>query len=399
MFGIINKLHFNPGNVSLQKRISEIYAFDIEWDSTKHSGNTIFHVQPWNYDDDAMENQEIQVMLPLAPTVTSSKKVVVSLTQNQSELLSRKITAFPDNNLIYNTTVTPTLHSIQHVEFSDKYLSKLTDSFNHNTSQDILDLMPARTSVLDRSRETGYVRHFRGGRVLQQLYHKPITYDNSSDVKTVYLPGHQGHWHQPAGMAAFNQCLIDACSITYDKNYRLDADAVLFSNPATLPVKPPFHRKSTNQVWVISMIEAPLNSKSLKYYKGLFNWTMTYRFDSVIETPYFKYKTNNTRERIQSEIQTNYAAGKSKKVAWIVSNCLLARSGRMKYAKELAKHIDVDIYGACGTKRCPRKEDGKCMQMLEKDYKFFLAFENSKCVDYVTEKPVRALQYVHIFIT
>lgn len=40
-------------------------------------------------------------------------------------------------------------------------------------------------------------------------------------------------------------------------------------------------------------------------------------------------------------------------VAWFVSNCG-ARNSRLQYAHELQKYIEVDIFGACGTKKCPR---------------------------------------------
>lgn len=80
----------------------------------------------------------------------------------------------------------------------------------------------------------------------------------------------------------------------------------------------------------------------------------------------------------------DYAANKTKKVAWFVSNCG-ARNGRLAYARELAKHISVDIYGTCGSLKCPRS-DKKCFDLLDKDYKFYLAFENSNCRDYITEK-------------
>ena len=50
-----------------------------------------------------------------------------------------------------------------------------------------------------------------------------------------------------------------------------------------------------------------------------------------------------------------------------------------------SKHIDVDIYGSCGTKQCPRTSDD-CYKILNSKYKFYLAFENSNCVDYITEK-------------
>lgn len=73
-----------------------------------------------------------------------------------------------------------------------------------------------------------------------------------------------------------------------------------------------------------------------------------------------------------------------RQVAWFVSNCH-ARNRRLQYARQLSKYISVDIYGACGSHHCPRT-DPNCLEMLDKDYKFYLAFENSNCRDYITEK-------------
>lgn len=80
----------------------------------------------------------------------------------------------------------------------------------------------------------------------------------------------------------------------------------------------------------------------------------------------------------------NYAAHKTKKVAWFVSNCA-AKNKRLEYAKELKKFIEVDIFGGCGDKKCPRSTESVCFDQLQ-HYKFYLSFENSNCVDYITEK-------------
>ena len=82
---------------------------------------------------------------------------------------------------------------------------------------------------------------------------------------------------------------------------------------------------------------------------------------------------------------------KSKLVAWVVSNCKTP-SKREDYVSELQKHIPVDIFGGCGTKSCPgTRTNSECGSLLERDYMFYLAFENSKCNDYVTEKFYNAL--------
>ena len=51
----------------------------------------------------------------------------------------------------------------------------------------------------------------------------------------------------------------------------------------------------------------------------------------------------------------------------------------------LSKYIDVDIFGECGSLKCPRANKD-CYKILHTQYKFYLAFENSNCVDYITEK-------------
>lgn len=50
----------------------------------------------------------------------------------------------------------------------------------------------------------------------------------------------------------------------------------------------------------------------------------------------------------------------------------------------------VDIYGKCGTFEClDTFPNDKCIESIGQDYKFYLAFENSNCADYITEKLYR----------
>jgi alpha-1,3-fucosyltransferase len=81
-------------------------------------------------------------------------------------------------------------------------------------------------------------------------------------------------------------------------------------------------------------------------------------------------------------------------VAAVISNCLTA-SKRERFIQELISlGIPVDIYGKCGNNVCaPGKSSKDCYALLATKYKFFLAFENSHCRDYVTEKMFEALRY------
>ena len=119
-------------------------------------------------------------------------------------------------------------------------------------------------------------------------------------------------------------------------------------------------------------------------FKRLYNMTASYRTDSTIVTPYKKWHYDNETVDIKKQSR-NFAIGKTKQVAWFVSHCKTPNN-RLQYAEELQKFISVDIFGECGTKKCPRNQQRRCFKMLNKEYKFYLAFENSNCIDYITEK-------------
>ncbi|XP_037784550.1 glycoprotein 3-alpha-L-fucosyltransferase A-like, partial [Penaeus monodon] len=128
---------------------------------------------------------------------------------------------------------------------------------------------------------------------------------------------------------------------------------------------------------------------SLQPYNGLFNWTFTYRLDSDFPSPH-GFVLNRSTQPIDAVSVTK---NKTKLIAWFVSNCH-SESGRESLARTLQQFVDLDAYGRCGPLECRRSRQIECYAMLERDYKFYLAFENSLCADYVTEKFFSVLQWV-----
>ncbi|XP_071080732.1 alpha-(1,3)-fucosyltransferase C-like [Haliotis cracherodii] len=163
-----------------------------------------------------------------------------------------------------------------------------------------------------------------------------------------------------------------------------EADAIIVHAPtlrtSTIP------NNTDDKIWVFFGLEPPLHfwdTYKNPTWRHRFSLTMTYRLDSDVPSPYGRLVHRDVYQEGVDVKET--VEQKSRAVAWFVSSCLtLSRRG--EYVRQLQKHIAVDVYGKCGTMNCSSEGEGSCLSLLNTTYKFYLAFENSLCVDYVTEK-------------
>lgn len=134
----------------------------------------------------------------------------------------------------------------------------------------------------------------------------------------------------------------------------------------------------------MAVVESAYYNKAFHHVdQNAINWTATYRHDSDIVLPFGRWAYYNPKVTQVNQFRRNYAENKTKQVAMFVSRCD-TDNGRLLYAKTLGRYITVDVYGACGESETVESDD--FLEMLDRDYKFYLAFENSNCMDYVTEK-------------
>ena len=180
------------------------------------------------------------------------------------------------------------------------------------------------------------------------------------------------------------------CLISRDRTSSLIYDALLFNSPDNQ--RPPKAR-GQNQLFIMQSHEPP-TKLGHAYIRGgnFYNLTATYRSDSDIFLPfwYVQKKTrtssrNNVIELPQMKVKRQ---GSDAMIFWIVSHCKTPGK-RDQYVNDLKQYIKVDVYGGCG-KHCPKKD---CHFYLGKTgkYKFYLAFENSACSEYISEKPARGM--------
>lgn len=99
------------------------------------------------------------------------------------------------------------------------------------------------------------------------------------------------------------------------------------------------------------------------------------------------FDTKQSSERFSLRTRAGFAAA-------LISDCS-DHVRRIEYIRELGKYVPVDLYGACSGLKCPHDNEGgdSCRKWLSSNYKFFLAFENSVCNGYITEKLFATLRY------
>lgn len=212
------------------------------------------------------------------------------------------------------------------------------------------------------------------------------------------------------------KCAFQNCFITENPDYFndvLEFDVIMFDS-LTLgeEVELPSER-SPYQNYIFSAWEPAAFHLIPEQYNGYFNLTWTYKLDSDIPLPYMIVKNqynevigpktnmhwmdvsqmNETSIYVKNKLQNKHIAA-----ACIVSNCKPA--DRIDFVYELKKELEkyghrLDVYGVCGDHFCPGHGDemDECFARIESDYYFYLAFENSFCADYVSEKLLHALEH------
>lgn len=191
-------------------------------------------------------------------------------------------------------------------------------------------------------------------------------------------------------------CPVQNCRLTYNKKMLSKADVVLFHAFGDDMLTPRQLKKiqkdrNPNSYWIYFLHESPENARpDPGLYDGLFNWTMGYRRDADIFVPY-NWEWGNWERRTENDPKIrfrNHAEGKDKLVWGGISHCGCMRE---HYLHNLKEYIPVDIFGKCASRfyrgtppDCPRGSV-ECSKRLKR-YKFYLAFENSFCEDYASEK-------------
>lgn len=219
--------------------------------------------------------------------------------------------------------------------------------------------------------------------------------------------------------AAFENCEYQNCFVTDNVSYFdniTDFDVVMFNvynlqrywNATDLPTK-----RSDQQRYVFVALEPAAYFRLSAHYNGFFNLTWTYKLSSDAIFPYITLKNKrgeiigpkkqmywmdiNKMKPITKKVKKKLMK-KRKAAAWIVSNCG-ATSNRNEFVSMLQKNLTnygltIDIFGDCGDHKCPRDDShNECNALIQSDYYFYLALENSFCEDYVSEKVLHALQH------
>ncbi|BFY97426.1 hypothetical protein BsWGS_00466 [Bradybaena similaris] len=238
-----------------------------------------------------------------------------------------------------------------------------------------------------------YARTFSRPRTLRSNTKSKTTCDKEAFIarghnkKRIVFYNAPDWWSTGIG---FRNCECSYCEIEYSQNIS-HADLVLFDGVRLSSRHPP--QRPRGQIWVVLGNEAPIYYTGLLHtppWRGVFNWTSTHRVDSDIFHPYslLLEKTGSLRTRTYYE---SIAKPKKKLAIALISHCDTV-SLREEYIKELRRHMKVDVYGHCGIKTACPKGNGTCVRELIQSYTFLLAFENSLCEDYVTEKFFQTFQ-------
>ena len=193
-----------------------------------------------------------------------------------------------------------------------------------------------------------------------------------------------------------SNCPIDMCDVTRDRANLNYSDLVLVHMRDSIDTMP--RRVFASQRLVHLVYESPINCAACTKYPNVeFDLFATYAQTSDFASIYWTNSGIEWSLNDSYDVHRDVHSSKSELAAALISNCdLFDSSMRLKYIEILNTHLllansshSVRIYGQCG-QACP---SGDCRAQIARRVRFFLAFENSVCRDYVTEKMFDTLRH------
>jgi len=166
--------------------------------------------------------------------------------------------------------------------------------------------------------------------------------------------------------------------------------------------------KNSSQIWLLWNDESTFISPQFNQVSSFFNWTMTYKTEAEVYQGSYgffrKRRTNDINKliKLKQEIYINEFINRQNAILWFVSNCKSRK--RIETALEISKYYPVHVYGGCDILadtsvsnpqsmyphlkqvRDECRQGSECEKRVFTEFKYYLAFENRNCTDYITEK-------------
>ncbi|KAH3741711.1 3-galactosyl-N-acetylglucosaminide 4-alpha-L-fucosyltransferase FUT3-like [Dreissena polymorpha] len=205
----------------------------------------------------------------------------------------------------------------------------------------------------------------------------------------------------------FDHCKVNRCLLTYNKELFSEARAVIF-NGHVLGYKQTSQVRHKDQLWVWWSNAPPSNyfqngdRWTYPPYREGFNLTMTYHHGSDIIMPFGAITVSDVTQPLD---WFAVADKKYKDAVFIETNSCFARSERGEYIETLKLYINIEIFHAndCHDSRkvwhCASRHYSDACYDIINEYKFYLAFEDALCEDYVTDQFFKHYNYNVIIVT
>jgi hypothetical protein len=184
-------------------------------------------------------------------------------------------------------------------------------------------------------------------------------------------------------------CPVTNCELTNNRSKLDSSDLVVFHLRNKIDVIP--ERAFATQRFVHMVYESSVHcSRCTSYSDNVFNYSATFTPESDYSSIYWTDSGLYWAFNEQFDENFDFHAGKKKMAAALISNYVLDKtSDRYNYITKLNKFLPVDIYGVRSKLNCGKD----CKKHIADNYMFYLAFENSLCRGYMTEKFLDTLNY------